>query len=76
MQLIGLLLFKYYRKEALEPYLKLLCSSGLRCRGEDAFEVSKTILWKIVKRHSMCFQPALSFYVVNIDVADEKGTRS
>ena len=26
MQLIGLLLFKHYRKEALEPYLKILCS--------------------------------------------------
>ena len=73
MQLIGLLLFKHYRKEALEPYLKILCSSGLKCRSEDAFDVSKTILWKIVQRHSACFEPALSFYVVNIDVTDEKG---
>ena len=73
MQLIGLLLFKYYRKEALEPYLKILCSSGLKCCSEDAFDVSKTILWKIVQRHSACFEPALSFYVVNIDVTDEKG---
>ena len=73
MQLIGLLLFKYYRKEALEPYLKILCSSGLKCRSEDAFDVSKTILWKIIQRHSACFEPSLSFYVVNIDVTDEKG---
>ena len=73
MQLIGLLLFKYYRKEALEPYLKILCSSGLKCRSEDAFDVTKTILWKIIHRHSACFKPSLSFYVVNIDVTDEKG---
>ena len=73
MQLIGLLLFKYYRKEALEPYLKILCSSGLKCRSEDAFDVSKTILWKIIQRHSACFEPSLSFYVVNIDVTNEKG---
>lgn len=73
MQLIGLLLFKYYRKEALEPYLKLLCSSGLKCRAEDAFEVSKTILWKIVQRHSGCFHSAMAFYVANIDVQDDRG---
>ncbi len=71
MQLIGLLLFKYYTKEALEPYLKLLCSSGLRCRAEDAFGVSQTILSKIVQRHSACFQPALSFYIANIDVLSD-----
>ena len=37
--------------------------------------MSKTILWKIVQRHSACFEPALSFYVVNIDVTDEKGKK-
>ena len=35
--------------------------------------MSKTILWKIIQRHSACFEPSLSFYVVNIDVTDEKG---
>ena len=73
MQLIGLLLFKHYREEALEPYLKLLCSSGLRCRDEATFEVSKKLLEKIVKRHPACLTPALSFYGVNIDVTDERG---
>ena len=73
MQLIGLLLFKYYRDEALEPYLKLLCSSGLKCRDEAAFEVSKAILWRIVQRHAVCFSQALSFYAVNIDITDERG---
>jgi hypothetical protein len=75
MQLVGLLLFKYYREQALEPFLKLLCSSGLKCRDEAAFEVSKAILWKIVQRHSACFQPAISFYAVNIDILDERGTK-
>ena len=73
MQLIGLLLFKHYREEALEPYLKLLCSSGLRCRDEATFEVSKKLLEKIVKRHPACLTPALSFYGVNIDITDERG---
>lgn len=76
MQLIGLLLFKYYRDEALEPYLKLLCSSGLKCRDEAAFEVSKAILWRIVQRHAVCFSLALSFYAVNIDISDERGNNS
>ena len=74
MQLIGLLLFKHYREEALEPYLKLLCSSGLRCRDEATFEVSKKLLEKIVKRHPACHTPALAFFGVNIDVTDERGT--
>ena len=74
MQLIGLLLFKHYREEALEPYLKLLCSSGLQCRDEATFEVSKKLLEKIVKRHPACLVPALSLYGVNIDIIDERGT--
>ena len=76
LQMIGLLLFKYYKKhgaEALEPYLKLLCSSGLRCRDEESFGVSKAILWKIIKTHKVCFKPAITYFAVNIDIEDERG---
>ena len=41
MQLIGLLLLKYYRAEALEPYLKLLCSSGIRYVETDAKKIGQ-----------------------------------
>ena len=76
LQMIGLLLFKYYKKhgaEALEPFLKLLCSSGLQCRDEESFGVSKAILWKIIKTHKVCFKPAITYFAVNIDIEDERG---
>lgn len=72
MQLIGLILLKYYRSEVLEPYLKLLCSSGLRS-DDEGFKISKKILWRIIQRHMVCFKPAMAFYAVNIDIEDERG---
>ncbi len=73
MQIIGLLLFKYYDDQALEPFLKLLCSSCLRCRTDETYGVAKTILAKIVQRHSISFFPCVGFFSVNIDIDSEPG---
>lgn len=75
MRLLGLVLFRFYSADAYGPFLKLLCISCVQCRSESSFNVAKSILTKICRRHSTSFVPSMEFFVANINYEEEAGRR-